>query len=225
MESLSLEIEIPHRSLANIAADSIRVSIIRKELKMGQPLTEAALSQALEISKTPVREALSLLKSEGLVVSETHKGYRVFTMNQQELVQFCELRFALESQALRYGVQRDHFELTRKLEYILESMADCLGESEREKYLSLDTKFHRAFFEACDNLFLSKHYDSINSIIETMRHYITKTSPATQTSLKVHQLLVEKIANGDLEEGVSLLEEHIVNWSRRSILELPYSPI
>ena len=146
-------------------------------------------------------------------------------MNQQELVQFCELRFALESQALRYGVQRDHFELTRKLEYILESMADCLGESEREKYLSLDTKFHRAFFEACDNLFLSKHYDSINSIIETMRHYISNTSPATQTSLKVHQLLVEKIANGDLEEGVSLLEEHIVNWSRRSILELPYSPI
>ena len=225
MESLSLEIEIPHRSLANIAADSIRVSIIRKELKMGQPLTEAALSKALEISKTPVREALSLLKSEGLVVSETHKGYRVFTMNQQELVQFCELRFALESQALRYGVQRDHFELTRKLEYILESMADCLGESEREKYLSLDTKFHRAFFEACDNLFLSKHYDSINSIIETRRHYISNTSPATQTSLKVHQLLVEKIANGDLEEGVSLLEEHIVNWSRRSILELPYSPI
>ena len=223
MESLSLEIETPHRSLANIAADSIRVSIIRKELKMGQPLKEAALSQALEISKTPVREALSLLKSEGLVVSETHKGYKVFTMDQQELVQFCELRFALESQALRYGVQRDHSELTRKLEYILESMADSLGELEREKYLALDTKFHRVFFEACGNRFLSKHYDSISSIIEAMRHYISNTGQATQTSMKGHQLLVEKIANGNSEEAVSLLEEHIVNWSRRACLETSFS--
>ena len=70
--------------------------------------------QALEISNTPVREALSLLKSEGLVVSELHKGYRVFTMNHEELVHFCELRFALESRALRYGVERDLSGLSKK---------------------------------------------------------------------------------------------------------------
>ena len=128
METLSLEIETPHRSLAQIAADTSRVSIIRKELRLDQPLTETALSQALAISKTPVREALSLLKSERLVVSETHKGYRVFSMNQQELVQFCERRFALESQALRYGADRDHSGLTRQLELILGRMADNQGE-------------------------------------------------------------------------------------------------
>ena len=223
MESLSLEIGTPHRSLAKIAADSIRISIIRKELKMGQSLTEAALSQALEISKTPVREALSLLRSEGLVVSETHKGYKVFTMDQKELVQFCELRFALESQALRYGVKCNHTGLTRKIELILDSMADNLGESDLENYLSLDTRFHRAFFEACGNRFLSKHYDSISSIIEAMRHYISNTDSATQTSMKGHQFLVEKIANGNSEEAVSLLEEHIVNWSRRAFLETSIS--
>jgi DNA-binding GntR family transcriptional regulator len=219
METLSLEIETPHRSLAQIAADTIRVSIIRKELRLDQPLTETALSQALEISKTPVREALSLLKSERLVVSETHKGYRVFSMNQQELVQFCELRFALESQALCYGAKRDRSGLTQQLELILERMMDNQGESERENYLSLDTQFHQAFFEASGNRFLTEHYNSINSIIETIRHYISQTNDATQTSLKDHRALVEQVANGRLEEAVRQLEKHIVNWSRRAILE------
>ena len=221
MEALSLEIETPHRSLAQIAANTIRASIIRRELQLGQPLTEAALSQALEISKTPVREALSLLKSEGLVVSETHKGYRVFSMNQQELVQFCELRFALESQALRYGAKRDRSGLTQQLELILERMVDNQGESERENYLSLDTQFHRAFFEASGNRFLTEHYNSINSIIEAMRHYISRTNAATQTSLKGHRTMAEQIGNGQVEEAVRQLEEHIVNWSRRAILESP----
>ena len=107
MEVPSLKITKRPESLVQVARDAIRKGIIRKELKLGQPLKEASLVQALEISNTPVREALSLLKSEGLVVSELHKGYRVFTMNHEELVHFCELRFALESRALRYGVEPD----------------------------------------------------------------------------------------------------------------------
>ena len=52
---------------------------------------------------------------------------------------------------------------------------------------------------------------------------ISNTGQATQTSMKGHQLLVEKIANGNSEEAVSLLEEHIVNWSRRACLETSFS--
>jgi len=114
MEVPSLKITKRPESLVQVARDAIRKGIIRKEMKLGQPLKEASLVQALEISNTPVREALSLLKSEGLVVSELHKGYRVFTMNHEELVHFCELRFALESRALRYGVERDLSGLSKK---------------------------------------------------------------------------------------------------------------
>ena len=114
MEVPSLKITKRPESLVQVARDAIRKGIIRKELKLGQPLKEASLVQALEISNTPVREALSLLKSEGLVVSELHKGYRVFTMNHEELVHFCELRFALESRTLRYGVECDLSGLSKK---------------------------------------------------------------------------------------------------------------
>ena len=122
------------KSLVQIAADAIRRGIILRELVLGQPLTEAGLAKTLGISKTPVREGLSLLRSEGLVVAEPHRGYRVFNMTQEELVDFCELRFALESQALRYAVQRQPLKLAKQLQQILTEMEANFSPENREKY-------------------------------------------------------------------------------------------
>ena len=66
MELTSLTIKDRPKSLVQIAQDAIRRGIIQKELKLGQPLKEASLARPLQISNTPVREALSLLKAEGL---------------------------------------------------------------------------------------------------------------------------------------------------------------
>ena len=196
MELTSLTIKDRPKSLVQIAQDAIRRGIIQKELKLGQPLKEVTLARPLQISNTPVREALSLLKAEGLVVSVPHKGYRVFTLNQEELVAFCELRFTLEAQALRYGIERNPKELVQKLHGILLKMQKNQDESMREEYLILDTLFHMSFFKACQNDFLLRHYQKINSMIETMRHYISISNEATQKSLENHQAIVHEIDQG-----------------------------
>ena len=220
MEISSLQITDRPKSLVQIAQDAIRKGIIQKELKLGQPLKEASLAGPLQISNTPVREALSLLKAEGLVVSVLHKGYRVFTMNQDELIEFCELRFTLESQALRYGIERDEKGLTKALKGIVEEMKKYQNEKHREDYLSLDTMFHKAFFKACNNSFLDRHYQSINSMIETMRHYISISNEATDKSLDNHLAITDLIIQGKIDQAIESLEEHIVSWSRRSIIDL-----
>ena len=219
MELTSLTIKDRPKSLVQIAQDAIRRGIIQKELKLGQPLKEAALARPLQISNTPVREALSLLKAEGLVVSVPHKGYRVFTLNQEELVAFCELRFTLEAQALRYGIERNPKELVQKLHGILLKMQKNQDESMREEYLNLDTLFHMSFFKACQNDFLLGHYQKINSMIETMRHYISISNEATQKSLDSHQAIVNEIDQGKIPKAIELLEDHIVSWSKRSNIE------
>ena len=219
MELTSLTIKNRPKSLVQIAQDAIRRGIIQKELKLGQPLKEAALARPLQISNTPVREALSLLKAEGLVVSVPHKGYRVFTLNQEELVAFCELRFTLEAQALRYGIERNPKELVQKLHGILLKMQKNQDESMREEYLNLDTLFHISFFKACQNDFLLGHYQKINSMIETMRHYISISNEATQKSLENHEAIVNEIDQGRIPKAIELLEDHIVSWSKRSNIE------
>ena len=219
MELTSLTIKDRPKSLVQIAQDAIRRGIIQKELKLGQPLKEVSLARPLQISNTPVREALSLLKAEGLVVSVPHKGYRVFTLNQEELVAFCELRFTLEAQALRYGIERNPKELVQKLHGILLKMQKNQDESLREEYLNLDTLFHMSFFKACQNDFLLGHYQKINSMIETMRHYISISNEATQKSLENHEAIVNEIDQGRIPKAIELLEDHIVSWSKRSNIE------
>ena len=216
MELTSLTIKDSPKSLVQIAKDAIRRGIIQKELKLGQPLKEAALARPLQISNTPVREALSLLKAEGLVVSVPHKGYRVFNLNQEELVAFCELRFTLEAQALRYGIERNPKELVQTLHGILLKMQKNQDESIREEYLNLDTLFHISFFKACQNDFLLGHYQKIKSMIETMRHYISISNEATQKSLENHEAIVNEIDQGRIQKAIELLEDHIVSWSKRS---------
>ena len=89
----------------------------------------------------------------------------------------------------------------------------------REEYLNLDTLFHMLFFKACQNDFLLGHYHKINSMIETMRHYISISNKATQKSLDSHQAIVNEIDQGKIPKAIELLEDHIVSWSKRSNIE------
>ena len=109
-------------SLVEAAMEGIRSSIIKGELALGQQLTESYLQKSLGFSKTPIREALTELKAEGLVVSEVHKGFRVFKMDEKELIEFCELRLALESQALRSAYKNNRLKLVRGLEILINDL-------------------------------------------------------------------------------------------------------
>lgn len=214
------QIKTQHRSLSDIATDSIRNAIIRGDFKMGQSVTEAALSEALKISKTPVREALSKLESEGLVLSEKNKGYRIFSMTRDEYVELSELRFALEAQALRYGFARNHSFLINELKDLLVKMEDYLEKSDREIYQTLDNDFHHVFFKACGNKAITKLYDKHQSVIVATRLRNLKNEKITKhVSFDQHKLMLHLLENNDLDKAIKILEGHIVNYARESFVE------
>lgn len=214
------QIKTQHRSLSDIATDSIRNAIIRGDFKMGQSVTEAALSEALKISKTPVREALSKLESEGLVLSEKNKGYRIFSMTRDEYVELSELRFALEAQALRYGFARNHSFLIKELKDLLVKMEDYLEKSDREIYQTLDNDFHHVFFKACGNKAITKLYDKHQSVIVATRLRNLKKEKITKhVSFDQHKLMLHLLENNDLDKAIKILEGHIVNYARESFVE------
>lgn len=209
-----------HRSLSDIATDSIRNAIIRGDFKMGQPITEASLSTSLNISKTPVREALSKLESEGLVVSEKNKGYKVFSLSKDEYIELSELRFALESQALRYGFDREPLIMIENLEVVLKEMENYLTVVDRETYQSLDNDFHHVFFKSCGNSAITSVYDKHQSVIMATRlRNLKKENVSKHTSFEQHKLLKEILIAGNIDDAVKLLEKHIVDYARESFVE------
>ena len=84
-------------SLTESAVKRLRHAIVSGDFELGQPLSERQLADTLEISKTPVREAMAQLRREGLVRILPQRGAFVFTLSQQEVVEICELREALEA--------------------------------------------------------------------------------------------------------------------------------
>jgi DNA-binding GntR family transcriptional regulator len=82
--------------------------------KWATVLSERKISEELGVSKSPVREALAQLRDEGLVDIEPQKGARVFTLSEEEVIQICDFRQAIESASFELALQRDPARLAKK---------------------------------------------------------------------------------------------------------------
>ena len=122
-------------SLVEATKDAIRSSIINGKLSLGQQITESFLQKTFGLSKTPIRESLALLKGEGLVVSELHKGFRVFKMDEKDLSEFCEYRLALESQALKIADNNNRLELVKELKKFIKEFEESIKKNDFVKYI------------------------------------------------------------------------------------------
>jgi len=209
-------------SLVEVTMDGIRSSIINGTLSLGQQITESFLQKTFGFSKTPIREALALLKAEGLVVSEVHKGFRVFKMDEKELSEFCEFRLALESQALRSAYNNKRLELVRELKYLIKDFKESIKNKDIAKYKLTDTKFHKSFFILSSNRYLIKNYENINSIIETIRTHTGTTifkNNALSDSVNGHISIYYHIEGKNLSLALDELEKHINSWHDDRIIK------
>ena len=208
-------------SLVEATMDGIRNSIINGELSLGQQLTESYLQKSFGFSKTPIREALAQLKAEGLVVSEVHKGFRVFKMDKKELSEFCEFRLALESQALRSAYKNKRLELVRGLKYFIKDFKESIKNNDFTKYNLTDTKFHKSFFILSSNRYLIKNYENINSIIETIRIRTGATIVENYKlidSINGHISIKKHIESKNLNSALDELDKYINSWHEDRII-------
>ncbi len=104
------------KSLTENVAENLRYSIVSGELKLGQPLSEASLSETFGVSKTPVREALFILKQEGLIDIIPQKGSFVFQPDEKSIVELCNFRSYLEPIAIEESMRNDSQAFLESLE-------------------------------------------------------------------------------------------------------------
>ncbi|HSP74486.1 MAG TPA: GntR family transcriptional regulator, partial [Gaiellaceae bacterium] len=121
-----------NRSAGDAAADLIRQAIMDGRLRPGQRLTETGLAKDLGISRTPVREALRVLQTEGLVESTPYQGSTVRTYDVEDLDDMYQLRALLEGHAARRAAQRitrDGVEQLRESCARMEALREATEES------------------------------------------------------------------------------------------------
>jgi len=209
-------------SMVEATMNGIRSLIINGNLSLGQQLSESYLQKSFGFSKTPIREALAQLKAEGIVLSEVHKGFRVFKMDEKDLSEFCEFRLALESQALKSAYKNSRLELVRGLKDFIKEFEKSIKENDFVEYNLTDTKFHKSFFILSSNRYLIKTYENINSIIQTIR---THTIAGMVDNYKLtdsiggHISIQKHIEAKNLKLALEELEKHINSWHDDRILK------
>jgi DNA-binding GntR family transcriptional regulator len=197
------------KSLTEQAADEIRQRIVFGDIALGSSLSENTLAAELGVSKTPVREALLQLKSEGLVSIQPQRGSFVFDMSSSEIVQLGELRETLEVSALRLAAKYDKAGLIEYLGTILGKMKKALARNDASSYRKLDADFHRAMFERSANKYLLAAYLGIAFRVQALRTRLSANPMLNRSSFKEHEKLYKLVDVGRVQDAVTLLSSHV----------------
>ncbi|WP_171180787.1 GntR family transcriptional regulator [Ruegeria sp. HKCCD8929] len=208
-----LQIKRPD-SLSKTAEDHIRKGIINGTFRLGEALPEVKLSNAMGISKTPIREALSALNLQGLVQIFPHRGAFVFSLSQEDVVQLCQYRLILESAAMEQAIDKNSYALLDELADTVSKMSEAREADEFEQYLELDAEFHHAFFRHCENSYLRDGYQKVGDIVQTMRTHLSKRSEQTAKSFAEHEAIVTFLCEGKVKAAKNTLKRQITRGER-----------
>lgn len=196
-------------SLAEQAADRIRNRIVKGDLHLGEALSETTLAAELGISKTPVREAFLILKTEGLVEILPQRGTFVFRISAAESGKLSEFRSVLEVSAVQLGMAKDAAGLGRALGAIAADMTAALDAGDTATYLELDKDFHQCIIDCCDNHYLSRAYAVVAFRIQALRYRLAMDPALNAGSLRQHYALAKLIGEDKGKSVVALMRKHI----------------
>lgn len=205
-----LKVEQP-KSLVTIVEDRLRAAIIDAEMRFGESLSEEALSEALGVSRTPVREALARLQLQGLVTIVPKKGTFVFAPTEEDVAELCVFRFMLETQALRECLARAREPALAAMTEALAAMEAAQAGGSRRDYARADTGFHEVFFRHCGNRYLANAYRGVSGRVAALRTHLSVPLKGEQErSMAEHRQMVEAFAAGRLADLDSILHRHIM---------------
>jgi DNA-binding GntR family transcriptional regulator len=197
------------QSLTESTLRRLRQAIASGDLELGSPLSERQVADLLEVSKTPVREALAQLRLEGLVRILPHRGAFVFTLSQQEVVEICELRQALEATALRVAIERNPAAFAEALAAVVNRMRRARSRGDVRAYLDEDTRFHECFFDHCGNSLMAQNYGMFVGKIAALRTHLAQKPQHTELSFKEHEAMLEAVLRRDAPAALAILDVHI----------------
>lgn len=201
-------------SLSKTAEEHIRRGIINGTFRLGESLPEVRLSNAMGISKTPIREALAALNLQGLVQIFPQRGAYVFSLSQEDVVQLCQYRVILESAALEQALDTNCTALLDELADTVSKMSEAQEADAFEQYLELDAEFHDAFFRYCGNSYLQDGYQKVSDIVRTMRTHLSKRSERTAKSFAEHEAIVTFLCEGKVKAAKNTLKRQITRGER-----------
>lgn len=214
------------KSLTELVTETLREWIVSGDLELGEHLSEIRISKELEVSRTPVREAVNRLEMEGLLTVEPMRGTFVFSLEPRELAKLCDARVCLETAALREAIRLNPDALHEDLAGCVDDMTKARDRNDDSAYLAADTVFHQCLFDHSDNRFLNDAYQAISKKMAALRNRLGRHPEHMAKSYREHIELTDAVKRRDLDEALEILKSHIDRkegsyWNEATVSENP----
>jgi DNA-binding GntR family transcriptional regulator len=191
------------------AYQKIRQMIFDGTVSTSDLLVEARLVRALDMSRTPIREALHRLEAEGLLVAAPSGGFQVVAVADSDLENLYQVRASLEGLAAFTAAKRMTRVGLARLEDLYDEMGEAVQDGRDDDLAGLNRDFHRAIAVASGNSHLVEILDNVKGVFERFRSKAVANVERRALAHREHGELIEALRARDGEKARSLAEEHV----------------
>ncbi len=179
--------------------EHLRTLILRRQLKPGERIVQSDLAEELGVSRTPIREALYTLATEGLVSISAYKGASVANFSVAELEEIYNVRIALEGYATYLATQHITEEELQHMEDLLQQTVEALQQADHTRALELNRKFHTILYRASRQQRLYEQIINHLDLSELYRRMYFIVKHLHVDTVDEHKELLEILRQGDAE--------------------------
>jgi DNA-binding GntR family transcriptional regulator len=211
--------EIIKVALHDQVAARLRAMLVEGEIAPGAKLNERELSEQLNVSRTPLREAIKRLGAEGLVDLLPGRGAVAVKLSEADVLHTFEVLAGLEGQSGALAAERitdDELSEVRALHY--EMMASVVR-GDLSTYYRLNALIHTAINNAAKNPLLVRTYAGINARVQSLRFSTNQNLENWRRAVKEHEMMIDALSARDAAALRQVLIDHVHN-KRDTVLEL-----
>ena len=202
---------IPRAALHNQVTHRLRQMLVENQIAPGAKLNERTLCEALNISRTPLREAIKALAAEGLVELLPNRGAVAVALTEADVRNTFEVMAGLESQSGMLAAQRiTDAELNEIRALHLEMMAAHVRR-DLSTYYRLNAVIHRAINAAAKNPVLSSTYDQVNARLQALRFRSNQDEEKWNNAMAEHTQMIDALQARDASALSHVLLKHLEN--------------
>ena len=210
-----------HLTLRERIYEEIVRLIVAGELPSGAPIDEKELTEKLQVSRTPFREAIGTLAKEGLIEIKPYRGFFVRSFTRKEIDDLYELRKTLECFAVELAVPRMSDRDIAGLEKVLDAAVEALRNRDMGTYGLRDREFHETIAERSENAALIETLSRLALQIQICRTIANESKEFAERAAKERDDILKALRARDAAAASALMRAHISDVQSAVLARLP----
>jgi len=202
-------ISIPRQVLHQEVATRLRQRIVEGQIAPGAKLNERELSELLQVSRTPLREAIKMLAAEGLVELLPNRGAVAASLSEQDVADTFEVIAGLEGQSGELAAQRITDAKLAEIRAMQFEMMAAFTRRDLSNYYRINALIHSAINAAAKNPVLSATYNQVNARLQALRYRSNQDGQKWDHAAREHEQMIEALAAHDAAAMREVLLSHL----------------